>query len=345
MRPGWAVVLILIPLLAPATRSWAREVVQLTDDDSDDENPRIDGPNVVWQRDGDIFLFDGVMTIPLTDDLQDDENPAVSGSRVVWQTSDGFDWEIELWDGATGTVTPLTDDPNIPPGTCCPANDQVPDIDGADVVWTRDLTNPDIAGDVHVAHDDGMMTTLLGSFVTGGPAISGPNIAWVENYNFPYEVFLNGRKISDSVFSWASPAISGSTVVWTGSHAGPGSNREIFRYDGGSPIPMTDNDVDDENPKISGAHVVWQEWDGHDWEIEYFDGRTIQPLTDDDSDDENPDVSGSTVVWQGFDGHDFEIYMTTVPEAPMGALGACAAATLAALQRRRRRRSAVGARP
>jgi beta propeller repeat protein len=212
------------------------------------------------------------------------------------------------------------------------------------VVWTRDVSNPDIAGEIYVAHDDGMTRTLLGHFVDGGPAISGSDIAWVENYNVPYELFLNGKKISGSVFSFG-PAISGSTVVWTGFGAGTGSDDEIFRYDGGSPIPMTDNDVDDENPRISGSHVVWQEWDGHDWEIEYFDGRTTRPLTDDDTDDENPDVSGSTVVWQGFDGHDFEIYMTTVPEAPMGALGACAAATLAGLQRRRRPRSAVGALP
>jgi hypothetical protein len=105
IRRRWAVVLVLIPLLAPAARSWAREVVQLTDDDTDDENPRIDGSNVVWQRDGDIFLFDGVTTLPVTDDLQEEANPDVSGSRVVWQTFDGFDWEIALWDADTGTVT------------------------------------------------------------------------------------------------------------------------------------------------------------------------------------------------------------------------------------------------
>jgi hypothetical protein len=324
MRMRCAALLIAIAFV-PGARSSAGTIVQLTDNDTDDANPRIDGSNVVWQRDGDVFLFDGVATVPLTSDGMLNSHPAASGSHVVWQTFDGFDWEILLYDGMT--VTPLTDDPNVLPSI----SDSGPEIDGSDVVWVRGWANPDVLGDVHAAHWDGMTTTLIGYFVES-VAVSDGNIAYTDSHDFPDMLTFDGTKISGSTFA-LNPDVSGSKVVWWGFSSATGSDYEIFLYDGGPPIPITNDDENDEFPRISGSIVVWQHWDGHDWEIECFDGKRIRPLTDNDTDDSFPDVSGTSVVWQGFDGHDTEIYMTTIPEPRVGALGACAIGALASLRR------------
>jgi beta propeller repeat protein len=57
---------------------------------------------------------------------------------------------------------------------------------------------------------------------------------------------------------------------------------------------LTDNTTDDMWPAISGANVVWQGWDGSDWEIYSNYGQ----LTDNDVKDTRPDISGENVVWQ-----------------------------------------------
>lgn len=314
------------------------EILPLTDNDADDNHPRIDGPNVVWEGDdggGDteIFFFDGATTVPLTDNDQDDANPDVSGSRVVWQTREGIDWDIALNDGVSTIL--LT---NNTPAIEYNASDRNPAIDGDAVVWVGDVgtAGPASTPD-EVFYYDGVNTTQHGGFILGSTAISGSNVVWDGDYNVPYEIYLyvgTGYpvKISGSVFSFR-PAISGSTVVWHGTIYGDGTDDEIFLYQGGAPIQLTDNEEEDINAAISGANVVWQGWDGHDWEIWFFDGLTAQQITDNETDDEHPDVSGFDVVWEGDDGNDREIYRTTVPEPQTLALGLGALLAIAALRR------------
>ena len=145
---------------------------------------------------------------------------------------------------------------------------------------------------------------------------------------------------------------------------------------------MTDNDFDDQHPRRRGSSVVWQGWDGSDWEIFHFDGNDIAQLTDDDGVDQiSAHFFGSLVRWQGWDGDDWEIFqfngteITNVtnnsvddrvilssedpvflPPAPSGSAtgGAVGApepaaaillgigAMLLALQRRKRGRDAIG---
>jgi len=73
---------------------------------------------------------------------------------------------------------------------------------------------------------------------------------------------------------------------------------------------LTDNEYDDQLPMINNAdQVVWQGWDGTDWEI-FLHGEsgTVQ-ITDNAEDDGAAQINDSgTVVWQGFDG-DSEIFL------------------------------------
>ena len=62
---------------------------------------------------------------------------------------------------------------------------------------------------------------------------------------------------------------------------------------------LTDNDVSDREPAISGANVVWRTLVGSDWEIySNFGGQ----LSDDSSQNNFlPAISGTNVVWYGSD--------------------------------------------
>jgi len=82
---------------------------------------------------------------------------------------------------------------------------------------------------------------------------------------------------------------------------------------------LTDNDYDDRFPSISGTNIVWQFWDGDDWEINSnFGGQ----LTDNSADDfvRSGSISGTNVVWSSGSSpswEDREIYMATwTPDGP-----------------------------
>ena len=62
---------------------------------------------------------------------------------------------------------------------------------------------------------------------------------------------------------------------------------------------LTDNNVSDSSPQISGKNIAWLGNDGNDSEIFFYnhdDGSVIQ-LTDNDTYDSNPRIDGNSVVW------------------------------------------------
>jgi len=64
---------------------------------------------------------------------------------------------------------------------------------------------------------------------------------------------------------------------------------------------LTDNETPDTNPDISGTNVVWQGWDGSDWQIySNFAGQLSS------TGGGQPAISGTNVVWGN--GHDFQIH-------------------------------------
>jgi hypothetical protein len=77
-------------------------------------------------------------------------------------------------------------------------------------------------------------------------------------------------------------------------------------------LPLTDNDVNDIFPQVSGMYAVWEQEDPNegDLEIMFFDSEYIIQLTDNSTDDTNPQIFGKNVVWQGLDPNegDWEIF-------------------------------------
>ena len=73
------------------------------------------------------------------------------------------------------------------------------------------------------------------------------------------------------------------------------------------------NPYEDANPKINNnGYVVWEGYDGTDWEIFLYDGIETIQLTDNSYDDFNPQINNNGyVVWEGqsVGGADYEIFL------------------------------------
>ena len=74
---------------------------------------------------------------------------------------------------------------------------------------------------------------------------------------------------------------------------------------------ITDNEIDDYLPLISGNNLVWTSYDYdviNSAEIYFYDGKTTTQITDNEIDDYLPSISGFNVAWISYDGNDEEIY-------------------------------------
>ena len=74
---------------------------------------------------------------------------------------------------------------------------------------------------------------------------------------------------------------------------------------------LTNNNVSDYNPQISGKNVVWVGNDGNDSEIYLYnhDSGSVIQLTDNDAYENSPYIDNNNVVWASSDGNDNEIYL------------------------------------
>jgi beta propeller repeat protein len=65
-------------------------------------------------------------------------------------------------------------------------------------------------------------------------------------------------------------------------------------------------------PQVDGSRVVWECFEGEDFEIETWtpEGGTVS-ITDNRRNDLDPQVSGDRIAWKGYDGNDYEIFTWT----------------------------------
>jgi len=86
-------------------------------------------------------------------------------------------------------------------------------------------------------------------------------------------------------------------------------------------VRLTDNEVSDDAPAVSGDGVVWRGWDGNDYEIYAWapgGGPPMNISNRDGVEDRDPQISGDRVVWEGFregDFADWEIFTWKLGDA------------------------------
>lgn len=117
------------------------------------------------------------------------------------------------------------------------------------------------------------------------------------------EIFLRTSKgkveqITDNDFDDTAPHFDAKSmrIVWQRLVDG---RYQVIVYDllEKTEVQLTFSRTNNMEPKVAEEGIVWQAWDGNDWEIMYFDGTYTDQLTDNDSQDVTPVVEDGYVLW------------------------------------------------
>ena len=233
----------------------------------------------------------------LTNNDYNDQDPQISGSNVTWVAQvDWSDWEIMYFDGTTQDTRQLTDN-----GT----SDLAPRISGSNVVWQAS-----VLGHSQIFFYDGVTgdtTQITTNFVGDyAPDVSGTDIVWEGFHGTDRDIFFYDSsadsiiQLTDNTYGDQSARISEGTAVWEGRDTG--GAKQIMFYNGSDIIQLSSGG-NPWFPEMAGTYpgpgfsVVWQGYDGSDWEIYMYDGDTTTQVTNNALLDGPPQTDGSSVVW------------------------------------------------
>jgi hypothetical protein len=313
-----------------------KTTTRLTDNQGDDY-PKISGNNVVWGNidfhqeygyptSNSLYFFSSIDTIQLSNNFYSvhseyrDNYFDISGTTVVWQQGPGWG-EVERYDGTETSSLNIENADGVK-------------IDGNNIAWrTPILWSPSGTRSSLHLYDGREISTIFATddlpdeeenyYQIGNFQISGNNVAWhltkredFTNIIISSEIYLydgsNNNQLTDNNLQEFGLQISGNNLVWTavsdiidyddgqsGYTLYEGNDTaEIYFYDGINITQLTDNNVKDHSPQISGKNIVWQQGDGNEAEIFAFNGSRVIQVTDNNVPDENPQISGNNIVWQ-----------------------------------------------
>ncbi|OEU77286.1 MAG: hypothetical protein BA872_01930 [Desulfobacterales bacterium C00003060] len=247
---------------------------QITKNSYEDSFPQIKGDYLVWQghADGDweIFLCDTATKgspIFITHNDYDDISPQTDGNYVVWLGYSHSGGEIFVYDILSGETTRVTDDDNV---------DSPPQIANGVVVWTSHKVTDSVEPGEIMLYDIATGVTeqlTMDALDDSGPRISSEAVIWVQtDEELGATIFIHDLGTGTTVeapqdFVWEnSPQTDGNLTVLARYDY---RDREIFLYDTGLKVyeQITDNDLDDRYPRISGNKIVWIRGEGKASEI------------------------------------------------------------------------------
>ena len=277
---------------------------QITNSQDDDWMPQISGSNIVWAKGTSsgtyVCLYDGVKI----SQIACGGAPQISDTNILWNSADGHLWYS---DGKQQFQVTYGDLYQLSYA-----------ISDSYIAWISSSDDPSYETQMLLYNIKTDTTTTIATHQFQGQKIdiSGSNLVWEQSegddtYIADYNISTGEIKhLSGGIASTdggISPSICGSFIVWQS------WNSDILLYDGQSTkIIGTGHD-----PDVSESYVVWEK-NMNIYVYDIATGLTSQ-LTDNNILELNPKVSGSTVVWYGtLSNGNEEIFMATIPE-PMTA--------------------------
>jgi hypothetical protein len=260
-------------------------VTRITNDSFHDANPLVGSGVVAWTRE----VAENKRRVIVYNSTEPDARPVdnlpttegstefdIDGSRVVWSGNDGTDFEIFLFDAATGVTTQLTDND---------VDDYLPKISGDRIVWVREA-------EIMLFESGQELRLTTNDFADVNPQIDGDTVVWEGNVGNEtlgisepeYEIFYKDLRNSDS------------PILLTNNNGRDELSRggKNVRADGGRP-----------DQAVSDGRVVWVEHDqdestlDHQRTIWVSDGLVSTPIFTTTKDFFAPLIVGSSIVWQG----------------------------------------------
>jgi hypothetical protein len=239
-------------------------IFQVTDNFYEDSLPQIKGDYVVWQGkvDGDWEVFVCSINTPeapiqITDNGYDDIFPKTDGNYVVWLGHTRAGGEIFLYNIGSGTTTQVTDNDNV---------DSHPQIADGRVVWeSQEVTESVEPGEIMLYDISTGVTEQLtdDTLDDSDPQINSETVFWVKTNeddsrtSFIHDIAAGVTSEAPEGYVWGdSPQTDGGLTVLT---RHDGDDREIFLRNSDSKRyhQITDNDLEDTYPSISGNNMAW----------------------------------------------------------------------------------------
>jgi hypothetical protein len=239
-------------------------VVQVTDNFYEDSLPQIGGDYVVWQGkvngDWEVFacnIYTPEAPIRISDNNYDDISPQTDGNYVVWLGHSSVGGEIFLYNAESGSITQITDNDNV---------DSPPQIADGRVVWSsQEVTDSVEPGEIMLYHVSTGVTEQLtnDTLDDSDPRINSKSVLWVQTDGednsilFIHDIATGVTTEAPEDFVWGeSPQTDGNLTVLT---RHDGDDREIFLLNSDSRKyhQVTDNDLEDTYPSISGNNMAW----------------------------------------------------------------------------------------
>jgi len=239
-------------------------VFQVTDNAYEDSLPQIKGDYVVWQGkvDGDWEVFVCSIHTPeapvrITDNDYNDISPQTDGHYVAWLGHSKTGGEIFVYDIVSGTTAQITDNDNV---------DSPPQIADGRVVWaSQEVTGSVEPGeimlyDISTGETDQLTDDTLDD---SDPRINSETVLWIKtdaddnSSLFIHDIASGVTSEAPDGYVWEdSPQTDGNLTVLT---RHDGDDREIFLHNSDSRRyhQVTDNDLEDTYPSISGNNMAW----------------------------------------------------------------------------------------
>jgi beta propeller repeat protein len=242
----------------------------LTNGTLNQENPRTDGRNVVWQgrRDNgnwDIYyadLTDPTHVVALTDTPTKNEiNPVIDWPWVVWQVKDTSNanapWQLQAANMETGQLFMVNPS----------AADQLdPAVQAGRVVWQdfRDVGYGEIYfRDLETGQQRRLTNNGFGQYA---PDIQGNWVVWQDNRNTEVDVYgydlrrMTETRLTTTSANEARPRIAGNWVLFTEDSAGVLSdNFVLLDLSTGHSVPLTRTASKKSSGMIAGGQLFWQD--------------------------------------------------------------------------------------
>ncbi|MFH1109608.1 MAG: PQQ-binding-like beta-propeller repeat protein [Planctomycetota bacterium] len=229
----------------------------------------------------------------LTNGPRSDTFPSVSGTTYVWHQGAFGSTDKKIMKWTEGDPAPLEISDNHTAGGAR--------IDQGRVIWA---SKSSFYADYEIRlWEAGTITTLTDNGTDDlGPDIGGFGKVW---HAFGYLEYDNGQQRFQ-----LSPGIPASYVRAKDSWVVWEAGTEIYFWDNGTQVQLTDNDYGDYRPQTDGNTIVWFGLSSTRETIyRWRPGQGTVQITDDNFFAWQPDVSGDVIVFAGWDGHDYEIFL------------------------------------
>ena len=126
------------------------------------------------------------------------------------------------------------------------------------------------------------------------------------------------KQLTDNDYDDTSPYFDTKTmrVVW---QRMIGGRYQIMFMDlnEGKEVQLTFSSTNNMEPKISSDGIVWQAWDGHDWEIMYFNEEYTEQVTDNKVQDVAPVIEDGYILWSVIGGDKQEAKVYSIKDKKM----------------------------